>query len=320
MTKRFVWLLVCALAIMALICPAGVQAQQAAQRNRPGSAIAPTFANVKYGPYDRNLLDFWQAKSDKPTPLVVFIHGGGFVAGDKSAVRAPALKLALDSGASFMSISYRFLGSAPIQDILRDCARAVQYVRANASKFNIDPKRIACFGGSAGAGSSLWLATHDDLADPKSDDPVLRESSRISAAACVNGQATYDLVEWQKIVYPFKKEWFSTPDELARFYHLKDQAEVESETGRTIASDCSMYSLLSKGDPPIWMSCSVPAGEPANRNQLLHSPKHMDVIKKRGDEVGVRVEIHSQEPGDVWVEATKFLLKELGAQSSRSEE
>ncbi len=286
--------------------------RQPGANNRRGNLPTPTKANVKYGPHGRNLLDFWQAKSDKPTPLVVFIHGGGFRAGDKSQAPAAALKLALDSGVSFMSISYRFLPATPIQDILRDCARAVQYVRANASEFNIDPKRIACFGGSAGAGTSLWLATHDDLADPASTDPVLRQSSRISAAACVHGQATYDLVEWQKIIFQFKPEWMANPSEVEEFYGFKDKVQLETEQGKKILADCSMYSLLTKDDAPVWMSCSLPDGEPKDRNHLLHHPRHVQVIKKRGDEVGVAVEArYANLNGDPWVKAAEFLLKHL---------
>ena len=46
---------------------------------------------------------------------------------------------------------------------------------AHSPEFNLDKARVAAMGGSAGAGTSLWLAFHDDLADPASPDPVLRE-------------------------------------------------------------------------------------------------------------------------------------------------
>ena len=78
----------------------------------------PTHANVKYGPHERNVLDLWLAKSDQPTPLVVFIHGGGFVNGDKSGANPDAIRRCLDAGVSFMAINYRFRRHAPIQDIL----------------------------------------------------------------------------------------------------------------------------------------------------------------------------------------------------------
>ena len=57
----------------------------------PDAKPAPDVKDAKYGPHQRNVLDLWKAKSDKPTPLVVFIHGGGFRAGDKSNLAAGLL-------------------------------------------------------------------------------------------------------------------------------------------------------------------------------------------------------------------------------------
>ena len=67
----------------------------------------PTHANVPYGTHERQVLDFWQAKSDRPTPLLFFIHGGGWVAGDKNSVGAKVQKM-LDAGISVVSINYRY--------------------------------------------------------------------------------------------------------------------------------------------------------------------------------------------------------------------
>lgn len=289
-----------------------------------GKAAQPaaTHANVKYGPHKRNVLDLWIAKSDKPTPLAVFIHGGGFIGGDKSKASADSIRRCLDAGVSFMSINYRFREHAPIQDILRDAARAIQFVRHNAAKYNLDPKRIASHGGSAGAGTSLWLAVHDDLADPKNTDPVLRESSRIVAAGCMNGQATYDMTEWEKVVGKFKPEWIRGEDEDVKFYHFKGHDDFKTPEGKKILADCSMISQISKDDPPIVMTCSMPDGEPENRGHLVHHPRHAQAIKKRCDEAGVQCEIHLRDSnpssragasGDV----IAFLLKHLGVEPKK---
>src|SRR5262245_40151966 len=48
----------------------------------PPPRPAPTAANVAYGTHERQVLDFWQARSDRPTPLVLYIHGGGWQNGD----------------------------------------------------------------------------------------------------------------------------------------------------------------------------------------------------------------------------------------------
>ena len=55
---------------------------------------------------------------------------------------------------------------------------SLQTIRSKAKEWNLDPERIACYGGSAGAGISLWLAFHEDLADPNSDDPIARQSTQ----------------------------------------------------------------------------------------------------------------------------------------------
>jgi acetyl esterase/lipase len=49
--------------------------------DRPMPSIPPTHGNVSYGKHERDVMDFWQAKSDKPTPVVICIHGGGWSAG-----------------------------------------------------------------------------------------------------------------------------------------------------------------------------------------------------------------------------------------------
>src|SRR5262245_13621302 len=71
--------------------------------------LRPTFEDVRYGPHERNVLDFWKARSDRSTPLVVFIHGGGFVGGDKSKGRGSAVQTrCLGAGVSYAAINYRF--------------------------------------------------------------------------------------------------------------------------------------------------------------------------------------------------------------------
>ncbi len=158
----------------------------------------PTASEVRYGPHERNVLDFWKADATKPTPLVFVIHGGGWVNGSKervtSAVDVAAL---LKSGISVAAINYRYTTMAadiapPVKAPMEDCARALQFVRSKATEWNLEKKRVGAAGGSAGACSSLWLAFHNDLADSKSDDPIARESTRLHCAAVTAAQTSLD--------------------------------------------------------------------------------------------------------------------------------
>lgn len=281
----------------------------------------PTFENFKYGPHERNVLDLWQAKSDRPTPLLIFIHGGGFINGDKGQMRnSNVVNTCLQSGVSFASINYRFRNTAPIQEILRDAARAIQTIRSRAKEWNIDPERIASFGGSAGAGTSLWLAFHDDLADPNATDPVLRESSRLAAAGSLNGQASYDLRDWDQIVGPGGAFQRSEADRLS-FYGFKSESEAETPAGDKTMKDCSMINLITRDDPPVIVACLQPGGESKDRGHYVHHPKHSlaiaDKCKANGIECAV-VLLDESKPAspaktrsDQQAEVVKFLIAKL---------
>lgn len=186
----------CGLNVAAQDTKASKPTQAAGKRQTP----VPTYGNVKYGPSDANAMDLWLANSDKPTPVLVNIHGGGFRAGSKAQFSPTLLDLCGRNGISFVSVEYRLTKEAQYPAQMHDCARAVQFLRANAKKWNLDPKRFAATGGSAGAGISVWLAFHDDLADPKSDDPVSRQSTRLTCAMVGALQSTYDPRVIRKVV------------------------------------------------------------------------------------------------------------------------
>lgn len=279
----------------------------------------PTFENVSYGPHERNVLDVWQAKSDKPTPIIVFIHGGGFVNGDKTKIRGnSSIQKALDQGISFASINYRFRAHAPVQDILRDSARAIQFIRSKAKEWNIDPTKIAAYGSSAGAGTSLWLAFHDDLANPKSDDPVQRESSRLSAVGALNTQASYDLRDWEQIVG--KSPVDRSQLESLMFYGFKSKEDYEKPEADAIMKDVSMINLISEGDAPVALFTAQPNTEPKDRGHYVHHPRHAIAVAERAKEKGIDTLLILQDDakkaksGESQV--VDFLIKKLKGDSS----
>src|SRR5687768_6235522 len=93
-------------ALAFLVCTqflAPADAQPHSGRTKPG----PDPADVSYGPHQRSVLDLWKATSQRPTPLVVFIHGGGFHSGSKDALSAVLLEGLLARGISVMAVNYR---------------------------------------------------------------------------------------------------------------------------------------------------------------------------------------------------------------------
>lgn len=244
----------------------------------------PTHAEVAYGPHARNVLDFWQAPGEGPRPLVVFIHGGGWTQGSKS--RSPSgPRPYLEQGISYATINYRLTGEAPLPAPVHDAARAIQFLRHMASDWNIDSVRIAVTGGSAGGCTSLWLAFRADLADPESDDPVLRQSSRVSAAAVSNAQVAIDpklIVDWVgPNVLRHRMIWTSVgaPNMAA--------ALAEYDRYAPLYREFSPYNHLSAGDPPVLLTYSHPVTLPSSdANHGIHHPAFGMRLKDRSDALG----------------------------------
>ncbi len=296
------------LALLVLL-PASAQAQPKPARpaaNHP----EPTHANVKYGPYDRDLLDVWLAKSDRATPVLVSIHGGGFRAGDKS-VSAQLLRDCLAAKISVAAITYRFSQDAIAPASHMDSARAIQFIRRQAGEWNLDPKRIAATGGSAGAGISLWLGFHDDLADPKSDDPVLRESTRLSCMVVYNGQSSYDPRFIRKLI-PENDTYKHSA--LAGLFGVNlDKLDDLPAEKYKLFEEISAINHVSKDDPPAMLLYRSDYDTPiTNQGIGIHHPRFGKALKEKMDELKIPCEVYTAGAGNDKV--LEFLKKNLGVE------
>jgi acetyl esterase/lipase len=262
----------------------------------------PTLADVRYGPHERNVLDFWRAESSKPTPLLFFIHGGGWQGGDKSRVGSLAsIEKMREAGISVVSINYRYVSQAhaagvkpPVQAPLHDAARALQFVRSKAKEWNIDKQRIGASGGSAGACSSLWLAFHPDLADPKSSDPIARESTRLWCAAVSGAQTTLDPAQM--------KEW--TPNSrygshafgIFKQVNGRDTPDFEAflaQRERILPwiAEYSPYALVTADDPPVYLFYSAPPALGQEQKDPTHTANFGVKLQERCQQAGVPCEL-----------------------------
>lgn len=259
-------------------------------RNRP----EPTHADVRYGSHERNVLDFWQTPSSKgkPAPLAIYIHGGGFVNGDKRSLNDNTLNELLRSGVSVAAVNYRLLQHAPLPGAHDDCVQAIQFLRSKHKEWNIDKTRVGGFGGSAGAQLVMYLAFHDDQADTKSTDPLKRESTRLCCVATNGGQITMDLDWWSKHI----------PNASNPTHNIRNMFDARTDDELSIkVNKVAALKLISKDDPPIFMGYSmspdapVPEDKMAARNWMVHHVNHGLELKKRCDALGV--EAHLMYPG-----------------------
>jgi hypothetical protein len=259
-----------------------------------------TFENEKYGNHPRNTFDIWLAKSETPTPLVVYIHGGGFIGGDKSKYfDSEDLVRFLDAGVSVATINYRFMTEPPygIKASFNDSKRCLQYIRHHAKKFNIDKTRIACSGGSAGAGTALWLAFSDDMADLQNEDPILRESTRLTCAGAFATQSTYDIFQWEKIIGVPMSDTPGQLQAIAMAFGINNIDGKDLWAQDEIRKELDFLSKMDKTDPPIFVFNKHKNGIPTNEDELNHHPLHAKAIKVKAIEVGLEAIVYAPEIG-----------------------
>lgn len=279
------------------------------QRQRVQNQIPPTHANVKYGPFRRNVMDVWLAKSDKPTPVLVSIHGGGFRGGNKS-VSDGILKESLDSGISVVAITYRLSDEAIAPAQFLDSARAIQFIRHNGKEWNLDPTRIAATGGSAGAGISLWLGFHEDLADPDNEDPVLRQSTRLTCMAVYNGQTSYD-PRFIRDLFPDTTTYKESA--LAQLFgvDLNKLDDLPQEKYR-LFEEVSALPHLTKDDAPAALFYASKLETPITSQGIgIHHPRFGKALKEKMDELDIECEVHTGIPrGNEWTKLTVDFVKQ----------
>lgn len=243
--------------------------------------------------------------------MLVYIHGGGWTGGDK---KQPISRFQpyLDRGISYAAINYRLTGEAPLPAPVHDAARAIQFLRSKAEEWNIDKKRIALTGGSAGACTSMWILLHDDLADPKSDDPVLRESTRVTAAAVRAGQTSID----PKVI----RDWLGPNVLKHRMINMAVgektmEAALENyDKHKELYVEFSPYNHLTKDDPPLLMTYGNNMTLPSrNAGHGIHHPVYGVKMKEKADKLGheCHLLIKVVSKSEKYSSAQEFLMDKL---------
>lgn len=273
----------------------------------------PTMKEIRFGEKHRNVMDFWKADSDKPTPVVLSIHGGGWNGGAKEQVDSFVdVKKLLEAGISVAAINYRLIKHAKdeqpfVKGPLTDAARAVQFLRHMSGDWNIDKTRIGATGGSAGGCSCLWVAYHDDLANPDSEDPVVRESSRLFCVAPMRVQTTLDPKQM--------REWIPNSNYGAHAFGLGsfDEFLAERDNLLSVINRYSPYALLDAKDPPTYLFFPIAPADRKARRDPTHSPVFGVELQKRCRQLGVPCElVYPGAPDVTHASVTDYLISTLG--------
>lgn len=250
--------------------------------------------DYKYAEYANNQFDIFLPKSDTPTPLVIYIHGGGFTHGEKERAYQfykDEINEFLEAGVAFATIGYRFLQETEngVIDCMSDSKYFLQFIRYYATSFNLDPERIGSYGQSAGAGTSLWIGLNDNMAK-SDDDPILNQSTRLKAIGAIATQATYDILRWEEVFSEHTIDMSRIPpimmDQLVKFYGITDSELIQTPDLLSYRQSVDMLRLMTADDPPIFVFNEGKDGMPLFTDPQ-HHPLHAKYLKIYAEKIGI---------------------------------
>lgn len=134
-------------------------------------------------------LDAYYNKTKKQNPAIVIIHGGGWKSGNKSQMENFAIEMA-SKGYSCFNIEFRLSPEAIYPAAIFDVKKAIQYIKKNATKFNVNPNKIAVLGCSSGGQMAALIGTTNGNRNFE-DDPILKNSSNVQAIVNIDGTLAF---------------------------------------------------------------------------------------------------------------------------------
>ncbi|MGF1578664.1 MAG: prolyl oligopeptidase family serine peptidase [Gemmataceae bacterium] len=165
--------------LLTFVSQPAANAQRPQRPNIPEGTIV--HKNLEYVPngHKRHRLDLYLPPPvNGPTPVIIWVHGGGWRNGSKD--RCPAIRF-VQNGYAVASINYRLTKHAIFPAQIHDCKAATRWLRANARKYNLDSQKFGAWGSSAGGHLVALLGTSGDVKELEEKGGNLKYSSRVQA-------------------------------------------------------------------------------------------------------------------------------------------
>jgi acetyl esterase/lipase len=217
-----------------LLGSASAQDRQPFETGPPVPPAVRLYKDIAYLPngHQRQKLDLYVPEKRRGLmPLIVWIHGGGWMEGSKN--HCPPLPWTR-KGYLVASIDYRLSQEAKFPAQIKDCKAAVRWLRIHAEEYGIDPHRLVAWGDSAGGHLASLLGTAGNV--PEWEEGVPSVSSRVQVVIDWYGRADLSRVSTDPT-------WANSPSALLLGGYGNDVAEL--------AKKASPIFHVSKDDPPF---------------------------------------------------------------------
>ncbi len=217
------------------------------------SYLALSYASVS--PTEK--LDIYVPPGSGPFPLILYIHGGGWVSGTRHVDQSYVYMQVVSHGYALASLDYRLSGEAIFPAQIYDVKAAIRWLRANAATYKFDPNRIGLWGYSSGghladlAGTSGGVSSLEDVTMGNAN-----VSSRVQAVVSWAGPTKLLAMDNEKLACDTYD--FDAPDSPVTYL-----LGAQPQTHPTLANNASPISYVSNDDPPFLLQqgtldCTVP--------------------------------------------------------------
>ena len=247
------------LAVVAAAANAKDDPQKILNRLPKGTIIERDIVYAKNGEREM-LLDVYRPKSEKPLPLVIWFYGGAWDWGNKD--RSQPLIPMLSGGYAIAGVTHTKSKEEIFPAVINDCRAAVSFLRLNAKRFNLDPKRFGAAGESSGGHLTALLATTSDTKEFQKHPVTQKASSAIQAASPWCGPT-----DFLKLNDVKASQDYSNPRSAPSRLVGKPIKQAPEKCKRA-----NPITYVTKDDPP----CFIVHGDrdfvvPLNQSELLHA-------------------------------------------------
>ena len=179
-------------------------------------------------------LDVFRPEHPSGAGLLYMQSGNWFSVRVPPLLMQPIFQPFLMRGVTVFEVRHTSAPTTTIAEIVADVRRSARFVHLHARDYGVDPERLGVAGISSGGHLALVLATLGDDGDPRADDPVLRQPSRVAAAVALSPPT--DLRDW--IVHP--------PEALRALPAVRPRLAIDGAE----AAECSPVVHVSERTPP----------------------------------------------------------------------
>lgn len=259
--------------------------------------------NIDYGKKERNKLDLLIPNSKNKTPLVIYLHGGGYRGGKKeNSYKRKNLELIskiLNQNIAYATINYSFLNNNDgLLSSLEDSKKALQFLKFNSNKYNIDKEKIIIWGVSSGANSALWLGLSDDMAEIGSNDLVSAESTSVQGIISISGAHSFNSDNWKRMIKIDDKIFDLMIKGFLKYPGVDVEKWLINYKDKKYQENIDYYNFMDPSDPPIFVA-NYGTLKPKNIFQFNHHPLHAKYLKQRADSLNIKNVVHAPAIGIV---------------------